>query len=213
MRKASPKSGAGSKTDKAFGETRGTRLTATGGKIITWRPLPMYKGPQGSLIFPMQFQVLQQTVSSDSSGEISLVLPLNSNIWSQIAIEATRFKRMRLRAAAFELLPKVGFNTNGTAIQYWNYSGDATAPVAGSAGMTAASKIEQNIPDIVPFKAHLFQWRLQDNKDVEFITAASAVLFNSTGHYFKLKGTGFPASNAIWDLYAYAIVDFTENFA
>lgn len=212
MKKVSGKSRGGSQTDKSFGLTRGIRLRMTGGKIIAWQPLPMYKGPQGSLIFPMMFQTMVTSISPDGAGNVGYVLQITGSIWSQIGIEATRFKRCRLRQCAFELLPKVGYNTNGSAIQLFNYSGDNTA-LTGAAGMTTASKVEQSVPDVLPFKAHFFVWRAQDNKDSEFVAATSTVVFNPTGHYFKLAGSGFPASNALWDLYAYCVVDFTETVA
>lgn len=175
---------------------------------MPYQALPMYKGPQGSYIFPIQFQTLHKSVASNGAGVISEVVQIKGDIWSQINIEKDRFKKCRLRQCAFELVPKVGFNTNGLCTQFFEYSGDSAATT-----LVAASKKQQNVPDVVPFKPYIFHWRLQDNKDTEFVNSAADVVFNSTGHYFKMIGEGFPLSTSVWDLYAYCIVDFTEMYA
>lgn len=208
MKKTSKPSGNSSKADRAFGLTTGSRLRATKGHVVTWQPLPMYKGPQGSYIYPMQFQAMIGEIACDGSGNLSYSRQIKGDIWPQIALEAQRFRRCRLRQCMFELLPKVGLNTNGTATQLFNYSGVSTVPT-----MAAAAEMQQSVPEIVPYKSYTFHWRAQDNKDSEFVPAVAAVVFNPTGHYFILTGSGLGISTKMWDLYASAVVDFTEMYS
>lgn len=211
MKRATPKSKGGGKPSaiqKSYGQT-GSKfiLRPMGGKITTWSSLPLGRTPQGSTTFPMKFEVMYGTpVTASPAGVVQVAIPIIGSLWSQLAIEAPRFRKVRLREFAVEYYPKVGMNSNGSSSQYFNYSGDATVP----ASQAAASKIEGVVPGLVPYKQHFFRWRKQDNIDDEFVASTAAVVFNPQGHTFKLVGDGFAASQVLGDLYLFCVVEFTE---
>jgi len=196
------------KTQKAYGQTTKMSLRPMGGRIQTWVPLSCGRTPQGSVTYPMKFEVMWATspVTSDGTGAVALSIQIIGSLWSQFGIEAARFRKVRLREFAVEYVPKVGMNVNGSMSQYFNYSGTAAVPV----NQAAASKVEGVVPGLVPYKQHFFRWRKQDNVDDEFVISTAGAVFNAVGHYFKLVGDGFASTQVLGDLYLMCIVEFTE---
>lgn len=197
-----------SKTQKAYGQTTKVSLRPMGGRIQTWAPLALGRTPQGSVTYPMKFEKMwaSSPLTCDGTGVLQTSFQIIGSLWTQFGIEAARFRKVRLREFAAEYIPKVGMNANGTFSQYFNYSGVSAVP----ANQATASMVEGVIPGLVPYKQHFFRWRKQDNIDDEFIISTAGAVFNPVGHYFKLVGDGFAASQIIGDLYVMCIVEFTE---
>lgn len=212
MRKTSKKStNTGvKKAEKAYGMASGkTVITIDPNRLISWSPLKPYPGPQGSRIFPMEFQAYVASPTTDGAGVLQYNKQITAALFPQMVVEATRFKKARLRELMFVLQPKKGMNVDGSCAAYFNYASDSAVPPS----LADVAKREGVKLGMVPFKKYTLRWRIQDNKDTEFAAASNATQFNTTNtHWLKIYGDGLPVSTQLWDLYAYAIIEFTEYF-
>lgn len=159
----------------------------------------------GSATFRVQLGQIHGTITSSTTGKVSMNINLSTNTFSKCAAFATLYDQVRLRSFSFTWKPMLGYTATGQVVAYFDYKGTD----GNVATLAAASMMQDAVTRRVTDELRI-SWKKQSNVDDEFVSSAAGTFFNSKmPHKLVIVVEGAAVSEVLAQAVVTGVLEFT----